>query len=272
MEGGLTSNFLMTLTVVIPDAEKERSKLESKKQKNNYQALSQMSKWVPKLLDIKADFDSITEFLDDGDKLVKMNFTCSIFADTRQELDSTCSGIKSYWDGFDFRFLKDSFFALPLFLNQLPFNTEHKIMNKTFRYRTMTTRQVAHFAPIVSEWRSFSRPALMFNTRLGQPIFVDLFDSSTSYSACIIAESGSGKSFLTNYLATSYMGMENAEGVAARVWIIDSGYSYQRLNKMLKGSYIDYDNKDLKMNPFEFISDFSDSSDMLLRMIFKAQK
>ncbi|KZX85380.1 hypothetical protein A3715_17170 [Oleiphilus sp. HI0009] len=267
LEGGLTTNFLMTQTIIIPDREKERVKLESKKQKNNYQALSQMSNWVPKLLEIKKDFDTVSSMLEEGDKLVKTNLTVSIFGDDKQEVDSFCSSIKSYWEGFDFRFLKDSYFSLPIFLNQLPFNAEISVVKKMWRYRTMTTRQAAQFIPCVTEWRGGLKPALLFNTRLGSPMFIDLFDTSESYSCCVIAQSGSGKSFVTNYIASAYMGMPNEDGAGAKVWIIDCGGSYKRLCELFDGNYIDYDDDTLKTNPFEKIQDFKNSSEMLLGII-----
>jgi len=39
---------------------------------------------------------------------------------------------------------------------------------------------------------------LQFVGRDGQLMFFDLFDSSSNYNAVIAAQSGSGKSFLTN--------------------------------------------------------------------------
>ena len=50
--------------------------------------------------------------------------------------------------------------------------------------------------------------------------------------ATIAAESGSGKSFLANYLITSYLSL------GAQVFVIDVGKSYQNLCELLGGSFI----------------------------------
>lgn len=264
---GLKNNFLMTLNVIIPDVEKEKMAMEGKRQKNNYSALGPMQKWVPKYLDIKNDFDTLFTELDEGDSLVKMCLSVALFANSKQEIDGACSAAQSYWNGFDFRFLRERFLPLPVFLNALPLNTEYAVYKELWRYRTMSAREAAQFAPILSEWCGGSRPALMLHSRLGQPMFLDLFETQTSNSAVICAESGSGKSFLTNYLVDNYASFSDEVSGGAYTWIIDIGYSYKRTCDRLGGAYIDFDDEALCVNPFEFVDDYKRCSDMLVGII-----
>ena len=65
-------------------------------------------------------------------------------------------------------------------------------------------------------------------SRNGQLMSLSLHDSNTNKNLVIAAESGSGKSFLTNELIFSYL----SEG--AQVWVIDAGKSYQKMSEMLR--------------------------------------
>jgi len=267
MDVGIKDNFLITMTVMIPDYQKEKSALESKRQKNAWQADGPISKWVSKYKDVKDDFDTLFKDLESGHKNIKMNLTATLFGDTKQELDGICSAVQNYWNGLDFNFLRETYLALPVFLQQIPMNAEYFCMPHLWRYRTMSTAQASHFAPIVGEWFGGSSPALVFNSRLGNPMFLDLFESDTSFSASILAESGSGKSFLTNYMITNYLAYTDQYSAGARVWVIDIGYSYKALCERVNGSYIDFDDESLCINPFEFIVDYKKSSDMLVGII-----
>jgi conjugal transfer ATP-binding protein TraC len=267
MDVGIKDNFLITMTVTIPDVMKEKAALESKRTKNAWQADGPIAKWVSKYKDVKEDFDSLFEDLEKGHKNIKMNLTATLFANSKQELDGVCSAVQNYWNGLDFNFLRETYLSLPIFLQQIPMNAEYFCIPHLWRYRTLSTAQAAHFAPIVAEWFGGMSPALVFSTRLGNPMFLDLFESDTSFSASILAESGSGKSFLTNYMITNYLAYTDQYSDGARVWVIDIGYSYKALCERVNGTYIDFDDEALCINPFEFIVDYKKSSDMLVGII-----
>jgi len=84
--------------------------------------------------------------------------------------------------------------------------------------------------PLFADWPGTGTPTLNFVSRNGQLINVSLFDSGYNYNCCIAAQSGSGKSFLTNEIIVSYL----TEG--ARIWVIDVGRSYQNLAETLDGN------------------------------------
>jgi conjugal transfer ATP-binding protein TraC len=98
----------------------------------------------------------------------------------------------------------------------------------------MPDRAVADFLPLFMLSRGTRRPALMLHNRLGEPFYFNPFDSPTAAHCVICGESGSGKSFFTNYLMFSALRKADAQ-----VFAIDKGRSYATSTAMLgeKGSY-----------------------------------
>ncbi|MDF5312143.1 type IV secretion system protein TraC, partial [Vibrio parahaemolyticus] len=91
---------------------------------------------------------------------------------------------------------------------------------------------------------------------------LSLHDSNTNKNLVIAAESGSGKSFLTNELIFSYL----SEG--AQVWVIDAGKSYQKLSEMLNGDFVHFEEgTHVCLNPFELIQNYDDEEDAIVSLV-----
>lgn len=105
--------------------------------------------------------------------------------------------------------------------------------------------------PVQGDFRGTSSPVLMFLGRKGQIVGVDLFDKNANNQNLVIAaESGSGKSFLMNYLVTNYL----ASGAAIRM--IDVGGSYEKLCNVVGGRYVSFkQDSGICLNPFTHIED-----------------
>ncbi|EPD1960444.1 TraC family protein [Escherichia coli] len=90
----------------------------------------------------------------------------------------------------------------------------------------------------------------------------DLSGGNTNKNLVIAAESGSGKSFLTNELIFSYL----SEG--AQVWVIDAGKSYQKLSEMLNGDFVHFEEgTHVCLNPFELIQNYEDEEDAIVSLV-----
>lgn len=101
-------------------------------------------------------------------------------------------------------------------------------------------------------------------SRSGEAMRFSLFDSPTNYNASIAAQSGSGKSFLTNEIIVRSL----AEG--ARVWVIDIGRSYQNLTESLGGAFIAFGpDARTSLNPFLLMTDWREDAD-LIAAVFSA--
>jgi conjugal transfer ATP-binding protein TraC len=71
------------------------------------------------------------------------------------------------------------------------------------------------------------------------------FDTAGNYNLCIAAESGKGKSFLTNETIVSYLTED------AQIRTIDAGRSYENLCEVLEGDFVKFNpSSGICLNPF----------------------
>ena len=212
----------------------------------------------------KADYDVLFDGLDNGDRILKMQHTFILFADTADEATAAVSGMISYYRDQQFFVQDDRYIALPLFIGALPFgaDTDPKAINFLRRYRTVGSGQASHLAPIVSDWKGTQKPILTYISRNQQLMSLDLFESSSNFNFITAAQSGAGKSFWCNDLIVSYL------SVGAKVYVIDVGRSYAKISEVLDGEFMVFSkDSQLCLNPFELIKDFEDEGSMLVDMI-----
>ena len=114
------------------------------------------------------------------------------------------------------------------------------------RLRTFLTWSCVNTAPVAAEWKGSRSPLLMLVGRRGQITYVDPFDNEKgNFNIAVAAASGAGKSFFTQEMVMSLL------GTGGRVWVIDSGRSYERLCRLLGGTYLEFGPKvDINLNPF----------------------
>jgi len=89
-------------------------------------------------------------------------------------------------------------------------------------------RGLADFMPLFMLSRGTRRAGMLLHNRLGEPFFLDPFDSPTAAHMVICGESGSGKSFFTNYLIFSL-----GRRPQSQVFAIDKGRSYATATSIL---------------------------------------
>lgn len=248
---GIRENCLLVATLYFPDHESTKGTLTTKRQWAVRQAFGPMLKWVPQLAAKKQAYDVLFQALEDGDRVLRLNFSLVLFADSEEASVAAVSNATSYFSELGFRLLEDRFFALPLFLNALPFGADRNVIGDTFRYKTMGTRHAIPLLPIFGDWKGTGTPMLQFVSRNGQLMNVSLYDSNSNYNCCIAAQSGSGKSFLTNEIISAYL------SAGGRVWVIDVGRSYEKLCRMYNGDFIHFgDGSDISLNPFPLIREY----------------
>jgi conjugal transfer ATP-binding protein TraC len=208
---GVRENVLITGNVYFPDMERLRGKLEKKRQWVTNQAFGPMLKFVPRLAKKKISYDILFESLDGGDRLVRQSLTAALFCQP-ENASGAVANIQAFWREAGMQLLPDGFISLPWFLNNLPFGAEPEAVTQSNRYRTMTSRQALVFMPVFGSWKGTQTPAMQFIGRDGQVMYFDLFDSTTNYNAVIAAQSGSGKSFLTNEIIMQYLSLGAGPG------------------------------------------------------------
>lgn len=258
---GIRQNTLITLTLHYPDQEATRSQLESVRQWVTTQADGPMVRFLPGLKSRKESFDILFDAFQDGDRPIRAAFSMILFCDPEEDAEAI-SNARVYYRELGFQLLEDRFFCLPIFLNSLPLGADRAFIRDSQRYRTFSTRHIVPLLPLFADWQGTGSNTLQLVSRQGQWMGFSLFDSGTNYNASIAAQSGSGKSFLTNELIVSHL----YEG--AKVWVIDVGRSYQNLAETLGGTFIAFDSdRHFSLNPFSLIRDWHEEADAIAGLV-----
>jgi len=166
--------------------------------------------------------------------VVEASLTVAVYSQEKEEASRQIAALKTYLQSFDFTSGEERYILMPSFWNAFPlFPTVESIKN-TFRFKTMAVEQAVTFMPILGEWKGTStapKPdkgyAFMLQSRRGQLMCMDLYDSATNMNGIVFAESGSGKSFFTQSIVAEYMSM------GAKVFIIDVGAPISNLPNSL---------------------------------------
>ncbi|MBJ2181682.1 type IV secretion system protein TraC [Pseudomonas veronii] len=259
---GIRENCIISFTVYFPDQQAAKDKMNTKRQWANNQAYGPLLKFVPKLGAKKQGMDDLFKEIEEGEAIVRCNMTVIVFANDRDRLVRASSEARNYLGIRQFSFLEDKYFVLPLFLNALPFGADANAINESYRYKTMSVTQALPLLPIYGDWKGTGSPMMQFVSRNGQLMSYCLFDSETNYNATVAAQSGSGKSFLTNYLITAY------RSAGAQVWVIDVGRSYEKLAKAFNGDFLEFKpDVTICLNPFELVQQYSEEEDVLIGLL-----
>ncbi|MBY0379516.1 MAG: type IV secretion system protein TraC [Burkholderiales bacterium] len=184
--------------------------------------------------------------------------------------ESAFQEVKSLYQTFGFTVVPNSNLQLPSLLCSLPLFHDLTATLEQKRYHMMTLytqTNVVNMMPLFSDYKGTGKPVLMFLSRRGQLQFFDLFQSDTNYNVAISANSGAGKSFLTNEIVTGY------QAIGAKVSIIDVGKSYKNTCEVLGGQYVEFTKEAaICINPFSFIKlKLDDNSDFDWKNITKEQ-
>lgn len=260
---GIRQPFLLNVAVHYPDPQALKTKLEGKKQYAIHQTYGPMLKFVPKLAAQKESFELLFEAIEDGDRPVKVMTNLMLFCKDEEEAVSASSNVRTYYRELGYQMMDDAFFLQPLFINIMPFGCDAEAHNELQRFRTYATRHVAHMLPCCGDWKGTPTPIIQFVSRQGQLMHYDHFDSQTAFNAVIAAQSGSGKSFVTNALISGYQSTGNA-----RTYVIDVGRSYEKLCKSLKGQFLVFEQgAAIGLNPFPVVENYEEEADMLVGLV-----
>lgn len=258
---GIRENVLITANVYFPDTEERRPKLERGRQFVTQQVIGPLKNMAPRLVRKKESFDILFDSMDEGNRVIQWMLTMNLFCSPGNAPGATANA-KTFWGETGCLLLEDSKITLPLFLNCLPFGAEKERVVELKRYKTMTTQHVLPFLPVFGGWQGTPTPVMQFVGRDGQLMLFDFFDSTTNFNAVIAAQSGSGKSFLTNEIITQYL------SVGGRCWVIDIGRSYEKMAGHLHGTFMSFSaDSQICLNPFSIVQDYAEEADILVDLI-----
>lgn len=249
---GLTNQicdpYYFCLTIHYPNQDDKKSAIGLKSTAVNNQAFGPMAKY-PGILNKKRDFDLLNNEVEaTGAVLVEANFTAWFFARSEDEAVRGAESMRAYFKSLGFDFKEDAYILDALWANSFPINSHKEVMDGMERYNTLTSGMAMQFLPIFGDAIGSKSPAIPLLTRRGEFAGFDLFEGATNYNAIFAAQSGSGKSVLSQHMIENY----NARG--AQQWVIDNGESYKKLALSLgsKALYLEFHPDDMTtcINPF----------------------
>lgn len=257
--------FLYTLTVHTPDQVAAAHNAKMKAARATQMADSAMGRFLPAWRERKQDWDFVTRLVEDGHKLLKAHTQLVLFA-PQGEGDYAEQRLKALFESRGWGLQKDRFNALHAFLASLPlmpgpgFIDEMRILG---RLRTFLTWSCVNTAPVTGEWKGTGTPLLMLLGRRGQVMHIDPFDNKKgNFNVAVAAASGAGKSFFTQEMVTSLL------GTGGRVWVVDSGRSYERLCRLVGGTYLEFsEGTRINLNPFTGIRDLKEEAPLLKALL-----
>ena len=141
---------------------------------------------------------------------------------------------------------------------------------------TLTKESAARMLPVLGEYRGtlprvgrrLRTPMVMLVTRRGELFPVDVFaNRNGNFNAVIAGTSGSGKSVLAQEIVMSVL------ATGGRVWVFDIGKSYQNVQELTHGQFIDFDRtvngstETLCLNPLDMLDDPAEMLDELAQVI-----
>ncbi len=259
---GIHGNFFINLNIFIPDNAAEKQKADKERNVINYQAFGPMLKFNPKLIFKKESTDLLFKSINDGDRILKIKLCVGLFTDSLDKSETRLTEAQTYFSEIGWSMKEDKYIILPMLVNSLPLCADLKAVRFLQRYKRCGSKHAVEFLPIIADWSGTGTPQLTFISRGGQIMNMDIFDSNTNYNTCIVAASGSGKSFLTNDIITSYISS------GAKCWVIDIGRSYEKLTDAIGGDFVEFGEKSqICLNPFQIIKNYNEEADMLVGII-----
>lgn len=173
-----------------------------------------------------------------------------VFGRDNQEASHSVARVKRMWENRGYVMQEEQQVLAPFLLQALPLGFYYDIasIRQMDRHFFAPPDTLACQLPVQADFTGGGNALVPFIGRKGQLSVLDIFDKrANNHNMLAAASTGSGKSFLFNYL------MYNYYKSGAMVRIIDIGYSYRKTCRMLRGKYIDVGARDVVMNPFDTI-------------------
>ena len=258
----IRTNYMVVSNVAFGNIADEKAKMLRKHQYTTNQAFGPLLKVAPVLADKKRSLDLLYDDFQEGARPLSVSHHVVIFAKNDHQAIEQAARAQSIWQTYGYSIMEDDSIVLPVFRNCLPLCTDYGAISELKRYQTMTNKECPAVLPVFGESKGTGTPHIELISRNGQLMSFSLHDSQTNKNAIIAAESGSGKSFLTNAIINAYL----REG--AQVWVIDAGKSYQKLAGVLDGDFIQFgEESNVCLNPFPLIQNWEEEEDSVVAIV-----
>lgn len=258
--------FLITMGVQFLDYDAQRNTTIVKAARATQGAESPMAKFQPDLIDRGHDWAiALAAFEEDGGGHVKLFHQLLLFAPP-DELGRCEQAARGIWRAQNIDLTVDVCMQKQALLASLPLMFGpllQRDMAIAQRLSTKTVTNAANMLPVLAEPVGLGRPVIPFFGRRGQAMGIDPFaNPSGNYNGCVVATSGSGKTYVANELALRTV------AAGGRAWIIDIGRGYEKSCKLVGGQYMEFRlDSGLSLNPFSMVVDIDADMELLKPLI-----
>jgi conjugal transfer ATP-binding protein TraC len=217
----------------------------------NQQAVGSLS---PLLRRKQEEHLEATDALEHGVKFVRIIPILLVWDRDLEGARESCTRARRIWEDNGYVMQQDTFILKILFISALPFclYTTGRNVDNLERDFIAPVPSVTPLLPVQGDFAGTGGvPKLIFTGRKGQLVSLDFFaKGAPNHNTVCCATTGSGKSFLVNFLAFNYY------ACGSLVRIIDIGGSYKKIANMLGARYLDFQpGTTVCLNPFTSIQE-----------------
>lgn len=253
LQGGVkvTAPFVLHYGVHIFDEKLLKTKMLTKCANAEKQARSMIGKWIPSIVEEAKEWTYCRQQIEKGERFVGSQFKVLLFAKP-QEIEAAESRLKGLFQGCSWTIAPEKFTVLPSFIACMPLTWGegvHHDQKQFAKLKTTLSHEPVNVVPIQGEWLGTSSPGMLLTGVRGQLFYWYPFDNRAgNFNVAVVGKSGSGKSVFMQELVKTNLSL------GGRVFVLDVGRSFERLNERLGGTYIEFNTESkICINPFTHI-------------------
>ncbi|HPL64424.1 MAG TPA: TraC family protein [Syntrophales bacterium] len=208
--------------------------------------------FTPSLVRKQDEYMRAVDDLEKGVPFVRIVPTLWVWSGNEKSASESIVRARRIWESKGYVMQEDKGILLPLMISSLPFGLylKGKNLESLDRDFTAASEPVSMVLPIQGDFCGGGYPHLLFIGRKGQPCALDIFSGRgvNNHNVFIAASSGSGKSFLVNFIAYNYFAAN------AMIRIVDIGGSYKKTTGLFGARYLDFhSDSGICLNPFTYV-------------------
>ncbi len=242
-ERGLGTDYLLSLSVEVPDQERERASLKRSLNFAKAQAFYSRTKDYDASARAGESDQFLTEIVNKQDKLFYLSLAVLIKDRSKELVEKRAQEILRVFPKLgDARGIEDHLNHDRLFLSFLPLQGQDNPLSHLVRSEALT-----HLMPWQASWKGADK-GIPLKTYCEEPLVLDLFEPKLQAKhALMLGTTGSGKSFFTTHLLLYFFLSSKLHDVT----VIDVGGSYRKLCSIVGGSYLEVEcSEKYALNPF----------------------
>lgn len=231
-ESALGEDYLMTMSISIPDQEKEKGKIKRQLNYTKAKSFFARSKDHEAIARAGETDELLGTIAESSDRFFHFSLAVLLRARSQEKLDKRIQeAVRAFTRMGDARGIDDRLNHDRLFLSFLPLQGDMNPLSFLIRSEVL-----AHLLPVQANWQGTEKPGVVLKTYRNESLKLDLFDSNLQAKhSLMLGTTGSGKSFFTNQLLLSFLTGSRDQDVI----VIDLGGSYRRLASLIGGSYLE---------------------------------